>query len=367
MRNNTLNILIADDDEGDRKQIKYALKESQQSYECTETTSIEEALKACEECAFDCAFVDYQLPGQDGLEGITLLHERFPHMAIIMFTGKGDEMIATDAMKRGALDYISKNDITAESLRHVSESAMEKAALQRKVAQQREDLEMFASVLVHDLKSPLISIQSLAHFIEEDLGDKSIDKSEIVDHCQRVIQAGQRMNALISTLHEYTKAEEQVTFESVEMHQVLKDTLSNLEHLTHERGAHITYDELPAITGNTAQLIQLLQNLISNGIKYCEADIPAIHIAASPQEGSWLFSVKDNGIGIPEKYYQRIFAPFKRLHGAGKYEGTGLGLATCKKIVERHGGNIWCESKEGQGATFFFTLPEAKNHTDLSL
>ncbi len=172
------------------------------------------------------------------------------------------------------------------------------------------------------------------------------------------------MDALIDTLYQYTKAaNERVIFEPVEMRQVLQDTLSNLEHLIQEHDVHVTYDELPIVTGNASQLIQLLQNLIGNGIKYCKAKIPSVHVAASPQErAAWLVSVKDNGIGIPEQYYQHIFEPFRRLHGEGKYEGTGLGLATCKKIIRRHGGDIWCESEEGHGTTFFFTLPGVDNH-----
>lgn len=140
----------------------------------------------------------------------------------------------------------------------------------------------------------------------------------------------------------------------------MADTLSNLEHMIEERGARVTHSEMPAIVGNAPQLTQLLQNLIGNGIKYCESAPPTVHVAAAPdRDSAWLFAVTDNGIGIPEESYRQVFEPFKRLHPTGKYEGTGLGLATCKKIVERHGGAIWCESTKGKGTTFFFTLPIA--------
>jgi signal transduction histidine kinase len=140
------------------------------------------------------------------------------------------------------------------------------------------------------------------------------------------------------------------------MRQVILDTLSNLDAVVQKRGARVTFGELPAVFG-TPQLTQLMQNLIGNSVKYCEAEVPLVHISAKRQENNiWLFLVEDNGIGIPEKYAQKVFEPFHRLHGVGKYEGTGLGLATCKKIVERHGGTISCESKEGQGSTFCFTL-----------
>jgi len=122
----------------------------------------------------------------------------------------------------------------------------------------------------------------------------------------------------------------------------------------------VTYDALPTVTGNASLLIQLMQNLIGNSIKYCVVEPPLVHISSHVIEQSkWLFSIKDNGIGIPEREYRTVFEPFKRLHGASKYVGTGLGLATCRKIVKRHGGDIWCQSIVGKETTFFFTLSKA--------
>jgi signal transduction histidine kinase len=360
MRHGLLSILIADDDEGDRKQVRRALGQAGLACECVEAASIEEAVDASRKHAFDCAFVDYRMPGHDGLQGITALHERRPDMPIIMATSQGDEMVATEAMKRGASDYIPKANINAESLRRVVENALEKAALRRKLAQQREELENFAAVLVHDLSAPIASIQIFARTIEEDLGAEIVDGHEVIDCCHQLVGVGRRAGALIDTLHEYTRADAQVAFEPVEMQEALDITLSNLNHAIRERGARVTQGELPAVLGNLPQLTQLLQNLISNSIKYCEAGPPTLHVVATRDRGdTWLFAVKDNGIGIAEKDYRRIFEPFKRLHGIGEYEGTGLGLATCKKIVERHGGTIWCESSGGDGTTFFFTLPGA--------
>ena len=167
------------------------------------------------------------------------------------------------------------------------------------------------------------------------------------------------MGALIEILRRCAISEERVVFEPVEMRDVMIDTLANLEDAIRSRGAQVTYGELPRVSG-TPQLGQLLQNLIGNGIKYCEAEIPLVDVSAQPVDGNtWQFSVKDNGIGIPEKSHQDIFEPFHRLRSEAKYEGTGLGLATCKKIVERHGGTISCQSSEGHGTTFVFTLHAA--------
>src|ERR1700681_2483436 len=123
MAHGTLNILIADDDEGDRKQVRRALRQAGLSCECVEASSIEEALEACDKCPFDCAFIDYRMPGHDGLHGIAALHERLPYMSIIMATGQGDERVATEAMKLGASDYIAKTNIHAKSIRRTIESA----------------------------------------------------------------------------------------------------------------------------------------------------------------------------------------------------------------------------------------------------
>jgi len=164
-----LRILIADDDEGDRKQIKRAIHQAGLQCECTETSSTEQALEICEQSEFDCVIFDYRLPGQDGLAGITALHERFPHLPIIMSTGHGDELIAADAMKRGASDYIPKANVNALSMHRIIGNVIEKASLHRKVRQQQEELEIFARVLVHDLRAPAAAVQTFATRIAERL------------------------------------------------------------------------------------------------------------------------------------------------------------------------------------------------------
>jgi signal transduction histidine kinase len=352
-----LNILIADDDDNDRKHIKRALKQAGLPCICSEAGSVEDALDACQDRPFDCAIIDYHLTGQDGLAGISALHDHFPYMAIIMLTALGDETVAVQAMQRGALDYMSKKNLDAPSIRRSVENAVAKASLLKTVAEQRHELEIFSRVLVHDLKSPISSALGFAGLIEENIHQ---GKPEAVAlYSGLVTKSLRRMAALIDTLQRYANSEERVALEPVEMRGVMIDTLANLEDVIRKRGALVTYCELPTVSG-TPQLGQLLQNLIDNGIKYCEAEIPAVDVSAKPVDGNvWQFSVKDNGIGIPEKSYLEVFGPFHRLRSEVKYEGTGLGLATCKKIVERHGGSISCHSEAGQGTTFLFTLHAA--------
>jgi light-regulated signal transduction histidine kinase (bacteriophytochrome) len=156
------------------------------------------------------------------------------------------------------------------------------------------------------------------------------------------------------------------SFEALDCLEVLGEALSMLERSISDRRAVITYTPLPKLKADRAQLLQLFQNLIDNAIKYCPDDTPAVHIAADRAGRTWTFSIKDNGIGIAPENFERIFEIFKRLHTHEEYPGTGIGLALCKKIVERHGGSIWVESDVGQGTTFYFTLPaidiEAPDH-----
>lgn len=365
---NAPKILVVDDDDGDREQIRRAVRQSGLSAECTETSSINEALAACDVCEFDCAIVDYRLPGEDGLEGITALRSKLPYVAIIMSTGQGDEMVAAEAMKRGAVDYISKSRINAVTIQRTIENALEKSALQRKIIQQQHELENFARVLVHDLRAPAASIETFATRIGERLQEENLALA--LQYADWVIQTARRMNRLIDTLHRYTMADAKVSFEAVDMNQALKEAQANLHLLIQESRASVTSDTLPPVFGNAPQLIQFLQNLIANGLKFCDKPVACIHVSAlnrvasKSDEASWLFSVADNGIGIPKSQHRWIFEPFTRLTAGRDRDGTGLGLATCKKLIERHGGKIWCESQLGSGTVFFFTLPAVHSDVD---
>jgi signal transduction histidine kinase len=155
----------------------------------------------------------------------------------------------------------------------------------------------------------------------------------------------------------YTRAGQTPEFTAVDCEPVLAQVLSALQASVTERGAVITHDPLPTIRGDATRLSQVLQNLIGNALKFCEATPPRIHITAVKEGLHWRVSVRDNGIGIAPQHMSKLFQVFQRLHSRGEYPGTGMGLAICKKIIEQHGGRIWVESQPGQGATFCFTLP----------
>ena len=169
------------------------------------------------------------------------------------------------------------------------------------------------------------------------------------------------MQVLIDQLLSYSRlGAKRTPFEPVNCQQLYTAVVANLKVAIEESGAVLTNDPLPTVMGDSVQLMQLFQNLLANAIKFRGKNRPRIHVTANLSEGEWRFAVRDNGIGIDPKHFDRLFVIFQRLHRRDEYPGTGIGLAICKKIVERHGGHIWVESKPGEGSTFYFTFPIAK-------
>jgi PAS domain S-box-containing protein len=219
-----------------------------------------------------------------------------------------------------------------------------------------EELKQFAYVTSHDLQEPLRAMSSFARLLARRL-EGQIDATG-QDYVERIVSGAARMERLIKDLLTYSRVgREGKSFAPVACDSVFAEACANLRVAIEESGATVTTDTLPTVLGVELELVQLLQNLIGNAIKF-RADRPiAVHIGVQRQDWNWLFSVRDNGIGIEAKYAERIFGIFQRLHSRSKYPGTGIGLAICKKIVERHGGHIRVASELGQGSTFYFTLP----------
>lgn len=358
-----LKLLVVDDDNADRQLILRSIKHSGLDCECKEAISIDEALAAIHQDSFDCIILDYYLPGLDGLTGISALLEHDSLMPLIMSTGQGDERVASEAIKLGAMDYINKAHLSANLIRQAIENAIERGRLNRKVAEQQEALAGFARVLVHDIKAPVQSIFGFARIIEVSLGQANFDVKSTIQLSQRLALGALRLVDMVDALHAYTQADQEPEFKDISLNEVMGNVLTNLDSILKKTGAQITSDKLPFVMGEAARLTQLLQNLVANAIKYCQAEQPAVHVSAHLHENGYAIEVRDNGIGIAEKDQQAIFQPFKRLHAQNEYEGAGLGLATCKKIVEQHGGTIWCKSTLGKGTSFFFTL-KSVTHRD---
>ena len=218
------------------------------------------------------------------------------------------------------------------------------------------ELQQFAYVASHDLQEPLRMISSYLQLLQRRyVGQLDEDADEFIHYA---VDGAVRMQALINDLLTFSRVGTHGgSFKPTDAEAVLGQVLHDLRLAITEQGVTVTHDDLPIVVADRAQLGQLLQNLLGNAIKFGNAREPKVHIGVERRGDIWLFSVQDNGIGIDPKHFERIFQIFQRLHGRGEYPGTGLGLAICKKIVERHGGRIWVESQQGEGATFFFTLP----------
>ena len=201
-------------------------------------------------------------------------------------------------------------------------------------------------------------VTSFLQLLEEREKDKLDDKGK--EYISFAVDGAKRMSALISDLLRYSRVGgRDIVLESTSIEAVLGTVLINLKVKLQESGAVITHDSLPTVAVDIGQITQVIQNLITNAIKFRSADKPCqVHLSAKADGNQWIFSVRDNGIGIPREEHDCIFVIFQRLHTRSEYEGAGIGLAICKKIVERHGGRIWVESVPGKGSTFHFTLPD---------
>lgn len=223
------------------------------------------------------------------------------------------------------------------------------------LARSNEDLQRFASVASHDLQEPLRAVGSFCQLLGETYGTKFDDEGKL--WLGFVVDGAKRMQEMVQALLEFSRIESGgKALEPTRVEDALARALTNLQGAIESSGAQVTHDELPVLPADGVQLAQVFQNLIGNAIKFRGDKPPHVHVAASRDGDGWTFSVRDNGIGIEPRHFSRLFAIFQRLHGRDQYPGTGIGLALCKRIVERHGGRVWLESEPGNGTTFFFTL-----------
>jgi PAS domain S-box-containing protein len=223
------------------------------------------------------------------------------------------------------------------------------------------ELEQFAYVASHDLQEPLRMVSSYTQLLQRRLGPGlDSDTSEFMGY---IVDGAARMKQLIEDLLAYSRVGTRgKEFGPFACEDALGRALANLRAAIEETRAEVTHDALPAVEGDDAQVAQLFQNLVGNALKFRGREPPRVHVGVAARDGEWEFTVRDNGIGIEPQYFGRIFMVFQRLHSQGDYAGTGIGLAICKKVVERHGGSIWVESRPGEGSTFHFTLPKGRQH-----
>jgi len=220
-----------------------------------------------------------------------------------------------------------------------------------------KELTQFAYVASHDLQEPLQTIANFVGMVREIYADKTDKESE--QYFKFIIDATSRMQLLIKHLLDFSRVGRNLSLQMVDCNKIVKNVISELDNSIKEKKASVSFSGLPSVFGDPVELKQLFQNLISNAIKFHRKDVnPEVLISAEEKINEFVFAVKDNGIGIEEKYHERLFIIFQRLHSATEYPGTGIGLATCKKIVTLHNGKIWVESKLNEGSTFYFTIPK---------
>lgn len=251
--------------------------------------------------------------------------------------------------------------VTTDNLHATNEKLVvtqdKQTELLNKLTSSNRELEQFAYIASHDLQEPLRMISSFNQLLEKRYKDKlDADAEEYIDF---IVGGVQRMKDLIDDLLLFSRINtEAKKFDIVKMGDVLDNVLTDLKESVADNNAQIIHEPLPIIKGDPSQIHQLLQNLLSNAIKFHGKKPPIINISVKELEKEWVFGVSDNGIGISPKHQEQIFNIFKRLHTIDEYSGTGIGLAICKKIVERHGGSIWVESESDKGSTFYFNIPK---------
>jgi light-regulated signal transduction histidine kinase (bacteriophytochrome) len=225
------------------------------------------------------------------------------------------------------------------------------------------DLQQFAYAASHDLSEPLRMVSSYVQLLARRYAEQlDTDAQEFIGFA---VDGVVRMQALIDGLLLYSRAgTSEYEFAPVDCNEIIDATLLMLKTAIEERQAEIVVDPLPTVPADANQLSQLFQNLIANATKFVAEGLPRVHVTAVREGPDWHFSVADNGIGIDQAHVQKIFNVFQRLHGRGEYAGSGIGLAICKRIVERHGGRIWVESTPGEGSTFHFTIPASRPDAD---
>jgi signal transduction histidine kinase len=330
---------------------------------------------------------DQRMPSMNGVEFLELCFKVREKAVRMVATGYSDESLIIDTVRKAKIfDYIRKpwdaNDLAervkraiesytvAEEKRRLVDEILEKnrtteqtlaskefilQGVQDELVRSNMELEQFAYLASHDLQEPLRKIASFCGLLQQNYQGKLSDDAD--RWIGFAVDGAKRMQTLINDLLNYSRVENRTEApKETNCAEVVAQAISSLELTIKEAHACVTFDPMPVVMADKNQLTQVFQNLISNGIKFKGDARPAVHVSATKERDVWLFSVKDNGIGISSDNHDKVFKIFKRLNHKESYPGNGMGLAICKRIIERLGGKIWLESEAGKGCTFKFTL-----------
>jgi signal transduction histidine kinase len=316
----------------------------------------------------EIVLADYNLPAWKGMEALKVLRREGLDIPMILVSGALGDVTAVECIKQGATDYVLKDglarlpEVVRRALREKHERSLrlqaEKDLAQKaeELARSNADLEQFAYVASHDLQEPLRMVTAYTQLLAERYrGKLGEDGDKFIGYAS---EGAQRMQVLIQDLLAFSRVgRKESSGGSVDCNLVMKEVLHTLESAIQECHAVVTQANLPEVWADRTQIAQVFQNLIGNAIKFHGTKAPEVSVQAEKSDQNWLFSVSDNGIGIPPESAENIFVVFQRLNARSEYAGNGIGLAICKKIIERYGGKIWVESEGGSGSVFKFTMP----------
>ena len=359
--NRAIDVIILEDNIDEFRLIKRQLEKSELVCNIIHTEKLDEFESFLSEKLPDLVLSDYNLSSFTGEDILEILRKRSEILPFILVSGAIGEKKAVEIMRKGANDFVSKNTLhkLIPTVKRTLEEFNNKAELQKyktKLEESNKQLENFAYIVSHDLKEPLRMVRGFIDLFEK----KSKDKAD--EECKQYIQfikdGAKRMDALIQSILDFSRINTQgAEFEIMNMNEAISGIIHLFDKELKNKNGSISSDVLPQITADKLQIVQLFQNLIGNSLKFIKEGVPPkIEISAEENSDEWIFKIKDNGIGIDDKHKDRIFDMFRRLHSTEKYEGTGIGLAFCKQIVKRHGGEIWFESEPEKGSTFIFTI-----------
>jgi signal transduction histidine kinase len=363
-----LRVLLLEDNALDVTLILRALRQS--GYDVNASTVQDEAafVAALRAHNPEIILADFNLPGWSGMEAIKVVRREGLDIPLIMVSGALGDVTAVECIKQGATDYVLKDGLVRlpeairralqeKQLRQLQRQGEENLARKAaELARSNADLEQFAYVASHDLQEPLRMVAAYTQLLAERYqGKLDPTADQFIGYAR---EGALRMQVLIQDLLAFSRVGRKEDCSRVDCNAAMRDVLQILSPAIEECGGTVNYSTLPEVWADNTQIVQLFQNLIGNAIKFRSKEPPVVSIEAATNENDWLFSVRDNGIGIAPEDASGIFAVFQRLHSRSEYPGNGIGLAICKKIVERYGGKIWVESQPGSGSTFKFTLPK---------
>jgi signal transduction histidine kinase len=375
-----LSILMVEDNPVDVELIQRELRRAGFDFAAAVVQEEEDFVRELGVKTPDIVLADYNLPQWRGMEALEILQREHLDVPLILVTGALGEVNAVECIKKGVTDYVLKGTLARlpisirralQEKRHRDERKQAEENLAHKVeelARSNRDLEQFAYVASHDLQEPLRMVATYTQLLGERYRGKIDENAD--KYIGYAVEGALRMQTLIQDLLAFSRVGRSgKQHQRMECKLAVDLALQNLQASIQESGAVISVGALPAVEGNRTQLTLLFQNMIGNAIKFRGKNQPAIQITAedtSPasNDGNWLFTVADNGIGIAPEQVENVFVIFKRLHTREEYPGNGIGLSICKKIIEQHGGKIWIESQPGQGTTFKFTLPKTAAQAD---